>query len=100
MKFFLLIIAVVISVSFNASAQYTSQKDAMYLATIKAVADYKIDDKENIKNIEALRSNKRFLQELRSMISKLSNNKNKNSTNNKVYKILINAGKEIYNELK
>lgn len=100
MKFFLLIIAVFISVSFNASAQYTSQKDAMYLATIKAVADYKIDDKENIKNIEALRSNKRFLQELRSMISKLSNNKNKNSTNNKVYKILINAGKEIYNELK
>lgn len=100
MKFFLLIIAVFISVSFNASAQYTYQKDAMYLATIKAVADYKIDDKENIKNIEALRSNKRFLQELRSMISKLSNNKNKNSTNNKVYKILINAGKEIYNELK
>lgn len=100
MKFFLPIIAVGMFASFNTSAQYTAQKEAMYLATIKAVADYKINDEENLKNIESLRSNKRFLQELRSMMSKLSNNKNKNSTNNKVYKILINAGKEIYNELK
>ena len=83
----------------SANAQYSSQKDAMYLATIKAVADYKINDEENIKDIEILRQNKKFHDELTKMLSKLSNSRNKDSINNRVYKILIKAGKDIYNEL-
>ena len=84
---------------FSVNAQFASQRDAMYLATIKAVADYKINDEENIKDIEILRQSQKFHDELTKMLSKLSNNRTKNSTNNRGYKILIKAGKDIYNEL-
>ncbi len=80
-------------------AQFSAQRDAMYIATLKAVTDYKINDEENIRDIEALRENRRFNKELSVMLSKLSNNRNKNSVNNRVYRILLKAGKEIYNEL-
>ena len=69
------------------------------MATLKAVVDYKINDEENYNDIESLRQNKRFNQELTRMLSKLSNRRTKNSTNAKVYKILLKAGKDIYNEL-
>ena len=101
MKIFYGIIIVVAAavVAGAAWAQYSAQKDAMYMATIKAVADYKINDEENIKDIESLRENKRFNKDLQKMMEKLSNRRTKNSTNNRVYKILLQAGKEIYNEL-
>lgn len=100
MKIFLGIIIIGLLLSSRALAQYSAQNDAMYLAIIKAVADYKIEDEENAKNVEALRSNQRFLQELSMMMTKLSNRRTKNSVNTRVYKILIKAGKDIYNELK
>ena len=82
-----------------ANAQYASQKDASYIATLKAVLDYKMNDEENLSELDALRENERFKQKLAIMMSKLSNNRSKNSTNNRIYKILIKAGKDIYNEL-
>ena len=80
-------------------AQYSAQNEAKYMATLKAVVDYKINDEENYDDIESLRQNKRFNAELRKMISKLSNRRTKNSTNNRVYRILLQAGKDVYNEL-
>lgn len=82
-----------------AHAQFSAQAEAKYMATLKAVVDYKINDEENYNDIESLRQNKRFNQELSKMISKLSNRRTKNSTNSRVYKILLKAGKDIYNEL-
>lgn len=99
MKIFWMVLISFILLIPRANAQYSAQNDAMYLGTLKAVIDYKIADEENIKNIEELRSNKRFMLELRKMMDKLSNRRNKNATNTRVYKILIKAGKDIYNEL-
>lgn len=100
MKFWHIVFLLVLLVAIEAKAQYSAQNDAMYIATLKAVVDYKIDDEENIKNIENLRANKRFLLDLRKMLDKLSNRRSKNSTNTRVYNILLKAGKDIYNELK
>lgn len=83
----------------SAEAQYTSQNDAAYLATIKAVSDYKIDDEEDAKNVEKLRQDERFNRKLSKMLAKLSNNRNKDAKNRRVYNILKRAGKEIYDEL-
>lgn len=83
----------------TAYAQFAAQKEASYIATLKAVTDFKINDEENLSELAALRENERFKQKLNRMMSKLSNNRSKNSTNEKVYRILIKAGKDIYNEL-
>lgn len=80
-------------------AQYAAQNDAKYMATLKAVVNYKINDEENLDNIEKLRENRRFNQQLQQMLNKLQNTRTKNSTNRRVYDILLKAGKQIYNEL-
>ena len=100
MKFFGIMAMMLLLCVTAANAQYAAQNDAMYMATLKAVADYKIEDEENIKDIESLRANQRFLTELRKMLGKLSNRRTKNSVNTRVYNILLKAGKDIYNELK
>lgn len=94
------VILVLLSVTAgSAKAQFTSQNDAAYLATIKAVSDYKIDDEEDVKNVEKLRQDERFNKKLAKMLAKLSNNRNKDAKNRRVYNILKRAGKEIYDEL-
>lgn len=80
----------------SACAQFAAQKDAQYMATLKAVVNYKIDDEENIKDIESLRQNKNFNAKLQRMLNKLSNARTKNSTNRKVLQILEKAGEDIY----
>ena len=99
MKWFLGVFLIGVLLGTPAKAQYAAQNDAKYMATLKAVVDYKINDEENYDDIESLRQNKRFNAELRKMISKLSNRRTKNSTNNRVYRILLQAGKDVYNEL-
>ena len=86
-----LIVFVLIMLFLNAdlaSAQYTSQREAMYIATLKAVVNYKINDEDNLSDIEKLRQNRRFNERLQEMLDKLQNTRNKNSTNKKVYNIL------------
>ena len=83
----------------SAKAQYSSQKDAAYLATIKAVADFKINDEEELQKVEELRQSPSFNKKLQKMLDKLTHDTNKNSVNQRVYKILKQAGKDIYNEL-
>lgn len=82
------------------SAQMAASKNAQYLATIKAVADYKINDEEELRNVERLRQNERFNRQLQDMISRLQNTRTKNSKNQRILKILEDAGKEIYDLLK
>ena len=80
----------------NSYAQYSSQNDAKYIATLKAVVNYKIDDKEHMNDIEALRQNKQFNQKLQRMLNKLSNERTKDAKNRQVLKILEKAGEDIY----
>ena len=96
--FYIVFFAVLLSIS-NANAQYASQKDASYIATLKAVLDYKMGDEENLKELEALRENEQFNRKLSRMMTKLSNKRSKDSKNSRIYKILIKARKDIYNEL-
>lgn len=84
----------------SAQAQYSSTKNAQYLATIKAVANYKINDEEEFRNVEKLRQDARFNEKLQTMLNKLQNSKTKNSDNKRILKILEDAGKEIYDILK
>ena len=99
MKIFYLMLCSVLFGIGSANAQYASQKDASYIATLKAVLDFKMADEENLKNLDALRENATFNKKLARMMTKLSNKRSKDSTNTKIYKILIKAGKDIYNEL-
>ena len=82
-----------------AKAQFAAQKEAAYLATIKVVADYKIDDEEQQKAMERLRNDQAFNRKLLRMRDKLTNSRSKDSTNRQVLDILERAGKELYDLL-
>ena len=79
----------------GAAAQYSAQNEAKYIATLKAVVNYKIDDQENIRDIEALRQNRQFNEKLQRMLDKLSNERTKD-TGIVFSKVLEQAGEEIY----
>ena len=80
-------------------AQSLSEMDAVYLATLKAVVDYKIDDEQTLQQVEKLRDDEKFNQKLRKMLGELDNGKRKNAKNKRVFEILKTTGKKIYNEL-
>lgn len=101
MRFLSLITIIAVAIcAGSAQAQYSSTKNAQYLATIKAVANYKINDEEEYKNVERLRQDARFNEKLQGMLNKLQNTKTKNSDNKRILQILEDAGKEIYDILK
>ncbi len=77
----------------------TSDMDAVYLATLKAVVDYKINDAETLKQIEKLRQDEKFDKKLRKMLGELNNQKRKNAQNKRIFDVLKTTGKKIYNEL-
>lgn len=79
-----------------ANAQYSASKDAQYMATVKAVANFKIEDEEISRDIAKLRQNKAFNEKLQKMLEKLSNRRTKDTTNRKVLQILEEAGEQIY----
>lgn len=93
---YLLVALMVLSFVCRAEAQYSSQKDAKYVATLKAVVNYKIDDKEHVRDIESLRQNRQFNEKLQKMLDKLSNERTKDAKNRQVLKILEKAGEDIY----
>lgn len=92
-------ILIMILVINPAYAQFSASKDAQYLATIKAVANYKIEDEELQRDIAKLRQNKAFNEKLQKMLDKLNNRRTKDAKNRKVLKILEEAGEQIYNLL-
>lgn len=100
MKIFVLAFALLaFSFPYGAKAQMSATRDAQYIAVLKAVVSYKIDDEENIRDIERLREDQRFNQKLQRMLDKLNNRRSKNNTNRKVMQILEKAGKDLYNLL-
>ena len=95
MKILPIILAVATLAAGDVNAQYSASKEAQYLAIVKAVADFKIDDEEHLRKMEKLRENEKFNRDLYSMIQKLNNSRRKDSTNRKVLQILENAGKQL-----
>ena len=81
MKKFLLLLILSCLLTSPAFAQYTAQKEAQYIATLKAVTDYKINDAENLKNVQKLREDARFNRRLSKMLEKLQNTRTKDSRN-------------------
>ncbi|MBP5399868.1 MAG: hypothetical protein J6Y53_05600 [Alphaproteobacteria bacterium] len=99
MKIFYIILFSVLLLPTSTNAQYSNSKNAQYLAVIKAVANYKIDDEEELSHVEKLRENDNFNHKLKNMMAKLSNTRNKDSKNRRILQILEEAGKEIYDIL-
>lgn len=100
MKIFVIAVALfAFGFPYGAQAQMSATRDAQYIAVLKAVVSYKIDDEENIRDIERLREDQRFNQKLQRMLDKLNNRRSKNNTNRKVMQILEKAGKDLYNLL-
>ena len=95
MKILPIILAVATLAAGDVNAQYSASKEAQYLAIVKAVADYKIDDEEHLRKMEKLRENEKFNRDLYMMIQKLDNSRSKDATNRKVLQILENAGKQL-----
>ena len=54
MKIFYFVLFSLLLYSGIANAQFAAQKDASYLATLKAVLDFKMSDEENIKDLKDL----------------------------------------------
>lgn len=92
----ILIVLVLVMCITPARAQYSASKDAQYMATLKAVTNYKIEDEEIERDIEKLRQNRVFNEKLQKMLNKLSNRRTKDTTNRKVLKVLEDAGEQIY----
>ena len=99
MKILPVIMAAAMLAAGDVNAQYSASKEAQYLAVVKAVANVKINDEENLRQVEKLRENTWFNEKLQKMLNKLDNSRNKDSKNRKVLQILERAGKEIYDLL-
>lgn len=91
----LLAILIVICFAMPAQAQYSASKNAQYIATLKAVVNYKIDDDEILDDVQDLRENRSFMVRLQRKLEKLDNRRTKDSRNRKVMKILEKAGEDI-----
>ncbi len=98
-KLALFLAVLMLGCSAAAQAQMAATRDAQYIAVLRAVVNYKIDDDENIRNIERLREDRRFNEKVQKMLDKLSNERSKNTTNRRVLQILEQAGKDLYNLL-
>lgn len=96
-----ILLAVLLLGSFPATAQDfpLRMQNAAYLATLKAVLDYKMNDEEVSEDLQRLRENAEFTEALRKKMESLTNTRRKNSTNKRIYQMLINDGEKIYNEL-
>lgn len=88
------------TISCSANAQIASLNKAKYIATLKVVANHKMGDKDMASDFDKLRESERFRKDLEKMVSKLDNSKPNDLTNRKIMRILEQAGKDIYNELR
>lgn len=83
----------------DALAQSATLNKAKYVATLKVVAEHKLNDDDLTKDLAKLRQSKKFKQDLNKMVEKLDNSRPSEAKNRKVMQILERAGREIYNEL-
>ena len=83
-----------------AQAQLASLNDAKYMAVLKVVVNYKMGDERLSDDLDKLRESDRFKKELEKIVNKLDNSKTSDATNRRILRILEQAGKDVYNELK
>ena len=83
-----------------ANAQLAALNKAKYIATLKVVAEHKINDEKIVDDVRQLNEHKKFKQDLARMLKKLDNSKPNEAKNLKIMRILERTGREIYNELK
>lgn len=83
-----------------AQAQMASLNDAKYMAVLKVVVNYKMGDENLSDDLDKLRESDRFKKELQKIVNKLDNSKTSDATNRRIMRILEQAGKDVYNELK
>lgn len=81
-------------------AQMASLNKAKYVTVVKVVSEHQLDNKDLVSDIDKLRGNSKFRQELKKMLEKLDNEHPNTAKNRRVERILEQAGKDIYNELK
>ena len=81
-------------------AQVASLTNAKYMAVLKVVVNYKMGDENISGDLDKLRESERFKKELEKLVEKLDNSKTSDATNRRVMRILEQAGKDVYNELK
>lgn len=86
--------------TFSAQAQMAALNKAKYIATLKVVVNHKMNDADIVDDMEKLRQSARFKKDLEKIIGKLDNSKPNEATNRRIMRILEQAGREIYNELK
>ena len=99
MKYSIFLFALLYAFSSLARTYSSSDTDAVYIATLKAVVDYKTEDAENLQDLERLRQDRKFDKKLKKMLKKLNNKKLKTGQNQRIYNLLVNTGRKIYNEL-
>lgn len=83
-----------------ATAQMAALDEAKYITTLKVVVNHKMNDADLAPDVEQLRESERFKKDLVMMLKKLDNTKPNSTENRKIMRILKQAGKDIYNELK
>lgn len=88
------------TISSSANAQMATLNKAKYIATLKVVTNHKMGDKNMADDFNKLRESANFKKDLEKMVKKLDNSKPNDLTNRKIMRILEQAGKDIYNELK
>lgn len=98
-KCLLLTLFVLLGVVCNANAQMAALNKAKYVATLKVVADHKVNDKDIVDDVRQLNEHKKFKQDLAKMLKKLDNSNPNGAKNQKIMRILERAGRDIYNEL-
>lgn len=86
--------------TFSAQAQMAALNKAKYIATLKVIVNHKMGDADIKDDLVKLRESERFKKDLEKMVSKLDNSKPHEATNRKIMRILEQAGREIYNELR
>ena len=83
-----------------AEAQMASLNKAKYVTVLKVVATHELKNKDLAPDVAKLREHEKFKQELSKMVGKLDNSRPNDAINRRIVRILEQAGKEIYNELK
>ena len=86
--------------TFSAHAQMAALNKAKYIATLKVVVNHKMNDADIQTDLEKLRESNRFKKDLEKIVGRLDNSRPNEATNRRIMRILEDAGKQIYNELK
>lgn len=83
-----------------AQAQMASLNKAKYVTVIRVVSEHQLDNKDIASDVDKLRDSAKFKQDLKKMLEKLDNEHPNTAKNHRVMRILEQAGRDIYNELK